>query len=108
MASPQQGDLRLLGSPSGQRAGGGARTRVRRVPADLRADSLITVLPTPQKTRYKNYNVIGENINERSFGFSFHETKATILRDWCPIVDQLVVTKQVAKLGHVSSLCSST
>ncbi|GFN80699.1 hypothetical protein PoB_000720500 [Plakobranchus ocellatus] len=40
IASPQQGDLRLSGSPSGQSAGGGARTRDRRVPADLRTDSL--------------------------------------------------------------------
>ncbi|GFO35923.1 hypothetical protein PoB_006242800 [Plakobranchus ocellatus] len=46
-ASPQQGDLRLSGPPSGQDAGGGARTRDRRVPADLRADSLATVPPTP-------------------------------------------------------------
>ncbi|GFO36416.1 hypothetical protein PoB_006292100 [Plakobranchus ocellatus] len=38
-ASPQQGGLRLLGPPSGQGAGGGARTRVRRVPADLRSNS---------------------------------------------------------------------
>ncbi|GFO29141.1 hypothetical protein PoB_005564600 [Plakobranchus ocellatus] len=42
IASPQQGDLRLSGPPSGQGAGGGARTRDRRVPADLRADSLAT------------------------------------------------------------------
>ncbi|GFN83382.1 hypothetical protein PoB_000988800 [Plakobranchus ocellatus] len=47
IASPQQGDLRLSGPPSGQGAGGGARTRDRRVPADLRADSLATVPPTP-------------------------------------------------------------
>ncbi|GFN82549.1 hypothetical protein PoB_000905500 [Plakobranchus ocellatus] len=47
IASPQQGDLRLSGPPSGQDAGGGARTRHRRVPLDLRADSLATVLPTP-------------------------------------------------------------
>ncbi|GFO44481.1 hypothetical protein PoB_007098600 [Plakobranchus ocellatus] len=33
---------------SGQGAGGGARTRDRRVPADLRADSLTTVPPTLQ------------------------------------------------------------
>ncbi|GFO15991.1 hypothetical protein PoB_004249600 [Plakobranchus ocellatus] len=46
-ASPQQGDLRLSGPPSGQGAGGGARTRDRKVPADLRADSLATVPPTP-------------------------------------------------------------
>ncbi|GFO29032.1 hypothetical protein PoB_005553700 [Plakobranchus ocellatus] len=45
--SLKQGDLRLLGPPSGQGAGGGARTRVRRGPADLRADSLATVPPTP-------------------------------------------------------------
>ncbi|GFN89178.1 hypothetical protein PoB_001568400 [Plakobranchus ocellatus] len=52
--SPQQGDLRLLGPLSGQGAGGGARTRVRRVPADLRADSLATVLPTPPNMKGKN------------------------------------------------------
>ncbi|GFO19453.1 hypothetical protein PoB_004595800 [Plakobranchus ocellatus] len=46
-ASPQQSDLRLSGPPSGQGAGGGARTRDRMVPADLRADSLATVPPTP-------------------------------------------------------------
>ncbi|GFO29196.1 hypothetical protein PoB_005570100 [Plakobranchus ocellatus] len=45
----QQGDLRLSGPPSGQGAGGGARTRDRKVPADLRADSLATVPPTPPK-----------------------------------------------------------
>ncbi|GFO14946.1 LOW QUALITY PROTEIN: hypothetical protein PoB_004145100 [Plakobranchus ocellatus] len=47
IASPQQGDLRLSGPLSGQGAGTGARTRNRRVPADLRADSQATVLPTP-------------------------------------------------------------
>ncbi|GFO23700.1 hypothetical protein PoB_005020500 [Plakobranchus ocellatus] len=47
IASPQQGDLRLSGPPSGQGAGSGARTRDRRVPADLRADSQATMLPTP-------------------------------------------------------------
>ncbi|GFO08413.1 hypothetical protein PoB_003491800 [Plakobranchus ocellatus] len=45
LASPQQGDLRLLGPPSGQGAGSGARTRARRVLADLRAESLTTVPP---------------------------------------------------------------
>ncbi|GFN84634.1 hypothetical protein PoB_001114000 [Plakobranchus ocellatus] len=57
IASPQQGDLRLSGPPSGQGAGSGARTRDRRVPADLRADSQATVLPTPPldgcRHRYK-------------------------------------------------------
>ncbi|GFO06965.1 hypothetical protein PoB_003347000 [Plakobranchus ocellatus] len=38
MASPQQGDLRLPGPPSGQGAGAVARTRDRRVSADLRTD----------------------------------------------------------------------
>ncbi|GFO13259.1 THAP domain containing 9 [Plakobranchus ocellatus] len=51
IASPQQGDLRLSGPPSGQGAGGGARTRDRKVPADLRADSLATVPPTPPRLR---------------------------------------------------------
>ncbi|GFO27560.1 hypothetical protein PoB_005406500 [Plakobranchus ocellatus] len=46
-ASPQQGDLRLPGPPLGHGAGSGARTRHRRVPADLMADSLTTLLPTP-------------------------------------------------------------
>ncbi|GFO24643.1 hypothetical protein PoB_005114800 [Plakobranchus ocellatus] len=46
LAFPQQGDLRLSGPPSGQGAGGGARTRDRKVPADFRADSLATVPPT--------------------------------------------------------------
>ncbi|GFO22176.1 hypothetical protein PoB_004868100 [Plakobranchus ocellatus] len=45
--SPQKGDLRLLGPPSGRGADGGARTRDRRVPADLRADSQVTVAPMP-------------------------------------------------------------
>ncbi|GFO43535.1 hypothetical protein PoB_007004000 [Plakobranchus ocellatus] len=46
--NPQQDDLRLLGPPSGQGAGSGTRTRDRRVPADLRADSLTTIPPTPK------------------------------------------------------------
>ncbi|GFO26288.1 hypothetical protein PoB_005279300 [Plakobranchus ocellatus] len=41
-ASPQQGDLRLSGPPSGHGASGGAKTRDRRIPADLRADTLAT------------------------------------------------------------------
>ncbi|GFO21385.1 hypothetical protein PoB_004789000 [Plakobranchus ocellatus] len=46
IASPQQDDLRLSGFPSGQGAGGGARSRDRMVPAYLRADSRATVPPT--------------------------------------------------------------
>ncbi|GFN95820.1 hypothetical protein PoB_002232600 [Plakobranchus ocellatus] len=37
----------LSGPPSGQGAGGGARSSDRMVPADLRADSLATVPPAP-------------------------------------------------------------
>ncbi|GFO11453.1 cyclin-dependent kinase 2 [Plakobranchus ocellatus] len=51
--SPQRGDLKLSGPPSGQGADGGARTHDRRVPADLRADLLATVPPTPQRDRVK-------------------------------------------------------
>ncbi|GFO13878.1 hypothetical protein PoB_004038300 [Plakobranchus ocellatus] len=40
--SPQQGDRRLSGPPSGQGAGGGARIRNRGVTVDLRTDSLAT------------------------------------------------------------------
>ncbi|GFO26985.1 hypothetical protein PoB_005349000 [Plakobranchus ocellatus] len=58
IASPQQGDLRLSGPPSGQGAGSGARTRDRRVPADLRADSQATVLPTPPH-RWKTCYQVG-------------------------------------------------
>ncbi|GFN90931.1 hypothetical protein PoB_001743700 [Plakobranchus ocellatus] len=47
IASPQQSDLKLLGPRSGQGADGETRTRDRRFPADLRADSLTTVSPTP-------------------------------------------------------------
>ncbi|GFO15818.1 hypothetical protein PoB_004232300 [Plakobranchus ocellatus] len=50
IASPQQGDLRLLDPTSDQGAGRGARTRDRRFPANLRADSLTTVPPTPRIT----------------------------------------------------------
>ncbi|GFN95618.1 hypothetical protein PoB_002212400 [Plakobranchus ocellatus] len=46
-ASLQKGDLRLLGPPTGQGAGSGARIRGRRVPVDLRVASLTTVPPTP-------------------------------------------------------------
>ncbi|GFN85991.1 hypothetical protein PoB_001249700 [Plakobranchus ocellatus] len=48
---PQQGDLRLSGPPSGQGAGGGARTRDTRVLADLRADLLATVPSTHHFTQ---------------------------------------------------------
>ncbi|GFN75090.1 transporter [Plakobranchus ocellatus] len=47
---PQQDDFRLSGPPSGQGTGGGARIRDRRVPADLRADSLATEPPKPPRS----------------------------------------------------------
>ncbi|GFO22383.1 hypothetical protein PoB_004888800 [Plakobranchus ocellatus] len=47
IVSPQQGDLRLSGPPSGQGAGGGAQTRDKGVSADLRAASVATVPPMP-------------------------------------------------------------
>ncbi|GFN89310.1 hypothetical protein PoB_001581600 [Plakobranchus ocellatus] len=46
--APQQVDTRLSGPPSDQGAGGGVRTSDRRVSANLRADSLATVPPTPR------------------------------------------------------------
>ncbi|GFN75470.1 hypothetical protein PoB_000197600 [Plakobranchus ocellatus] len=46
---PQQGDLRLSGSSSGQGAISGAGTRDRRVTADLRASSLRSVPPTSRE-----------------------------------------------------------
>ncbi|GFO37740.1 hypothetical protein PoB_006424500 [Plakobranchus ocellatus] len=57
-ASPQQGDLRLLGPPSGQGAGSAARTRDRKVPADLRADSQATVLPTSVNDMYRLFREV--------------------------------------------------
>ncbi|GFO31827.1 hypothetical protein PoB_005833200 [Plakobranchus ocellatus] len=47
IASPQQGEPRVLDPPSGQGAGGGARTSDIRVSADHRADSLATLPQTP-------------------------------------------------------------
>ncbi|GFO26421.1 hypothetical protein PoB_005292600 [Plakobranchus ocellatus] len=44
---PQQDDFRLPGPSSDKGADDGAQIRDRRVPADLRADSLSTVPPTP-------------------------------------------------------------
>ncbi|GFN89219.1 hypothetical protein PoB_001572500 [Plakobranchus ocellatus] len=61
----------LSGPPSGQGAGGGARIRDRRVPADLRADSLVTVPPTPRSlvraTRADNNAVFGKLWNDNTF-----------------------------------------
>ncbi|GFN96447.1 hypothetical protein PoB_002295300 [Plakobranchus ocellatus] len=52
----QQGDLRLSGPPSGQGAGGGARNRDRRVPADLRAASQALV--------FDKYDVFLKDVNQ--------------------------------------------
>ncbi|GFO45762.1 hypothetical protein PoB_007226700, partial [Plakobranchus ocellatus] len=45
--SPEQSDFKLSGPLTGQGAIGGARTRGRRVPADLTARSPAIVSPTP-------------------------------------------------------------
>ncbi|GFO34629.1 hypothetical protein PoB_006113400 [Plakobranchus ocellatus] len=57
--SPQQGDLRLSGCPSGQGVGGGARTRDRRFPANLRAASLAAVPPSESR---KFMSGLAENV----------------------------------------------
>ncbi|GFO16237.1 hypothetical protein PoB_004274200 [Plakobranchus ocellatus] len=54
IASPQQGDLRLSGTLSGQSVGDEARTRDTEVPTDLRADALFTVPLMPLVTRNKD------------------------------------------------------
>ncbi|GFN74529.1 hypothetical protein PoB_000103500 [Plakobranchus ocellatus] len=59
--SPQQGDLRLSGPPSSWGAGGGARSRDRRAPTDLRADSLATVPPRPVLRSGERFINIDEN-----------------------------------------------
>ncbi|GFO47059.1 hypothetical protein PoB_007356400 [Plakobranchus ocellatus] len=46
-ASPEEGNLRLPGPPSDQGAGVGARTRDRRVPADLRAILIHNAIDAP-------------------------------------------------------------
>ncbi|GFN82522.1 hypothetical protein PoB_000902800 [Plakobranchus ocellatus] len=55
-ACPQQDDLRLLGPPSGQGTGVEARTCHRRDFADIRADSLSTVPPTPLPGREDSWD----------------------------------------------------
>ncbi|GFO16898.1 hypothetical protein PoB_004340300 [Plakobranchus ocellatus] len=51
---PQQGDLRLSCPPSGQGAGGRARTRDRWIPAVIRTDSPAIVPPTSLLQIVKN------------------------------------------------------
>ncbi|GFO33053.1 hypothetical protein PoB_005955800 [Plakobranchus ocellatus] len=58
IASPQRGDLSLSCPPSGQGAGGGAQTSDRRVPADLGADSLAIVSPTPPLYNYSPVHML--------------------------------------------------
>ncbi|GFN78368.1 hypothetical protein PoB_000487400 [Plakobranchus ocellatus] len=43
----EQSDIRVLGHLSDQETGGGARNCVKRVPADLRADSLASAIDAP-------------------------------------------------------------
>ncbi|GFO09547.1 hypothetical protein PoB_003605200 [Plakobranchus ocellatus] len=75
--SPQQGDLMLSGPPSGQGASSGARTRDGRVPADLRADSQGTVLPTPpEPARERGTGGVGMG----KFGFGVSSPQQSNLR----------------------------
>ncbi|GFN79712.1 hypothetical protein PoB_000621800 [Plakobranchus ocellatus] len=66
IACPQQGDPRLSGPPSGGGAGGGARTRDRRVPADLRADSLVFIGEQTVESRGFQQQVFHTSISEIS------------------------------------------
>ncbi|GFO12952.1 hypothetical protein PoB_003945700 [Plakobranchus ocellatus] len=59
----------LSGLLSGRGASGGARTRDRRVPGDLRADSLATVPPTPHKSG-KNTYLPYEGVQPMKAGFA--------------------------------------
>ncbi|GFO18574.1 hypothetical protein PoB_004507900 [Plakobranchus ocellatus] len=64
IANPQQGDPRLSGPPSGQGTGGGARTRDRRIPAGLRADSLATVSPKSPQELHRNFKATNHAIHK--------------------------------------------
>ncbi|GFO39629.1 hypothetical protein PoB_006613400 [Plakobranchus ocellatus] len=68
IASPQQGNLRLSGPPSDQGAGSGARTLDRMVPADLGADSLATMPPTPPHYRMKILITVHDSDEESCVG----------------------------------------
>ncbi|GFO23214.1 hypothetical protein PoB_004971900 [Plakobranchus ocellatus] len=67
-ALPQQGDLRLPRSPSGQSAGGEARTCNRRIFADLRANLLPTASPTALEI---NYGVKGNKAEKKRNKINF-------------------------------------
>ncbi|GFN82725.1 hypothetical protein PoB_000923100 [Plakobranchus ocellatus] len=60
--SPQHGDLRLSGPPSGQGASGEARLCDRRVPADHMADLLSSMPPTPHNARENQRRIWSENV----------------------------------------------
>ncbi|GFN87198.1 hypothetical protein PoB_001370400 [Plakobranchus ocellatus] len=76
-ANSQQGDLSLLGLPSGPGADGRARTRDRRGPADLRADSQATVPPTPPEC-----GRIWEGIDESKFMHQENTTEEDSEKDY--------------------------
>ncbi|GFN90399.1 hypothetical protein PoB_001690500 [Plakobranchus ocellatus] len=82
VASSQQGDLRLLGPPSGQGACGGVRTLDRRVPADLRVDSPTTVSPTPQtekKTGIDKQDICARTKQDQGLSFNVYGLTSTKL-----------------------------
>ncbi|GFO04044.1 presenilin [Plakobranchus ocellatus] len=89
--SPQQGDHRTSGSLSGQGASGGAQACYRRVPADLRADSVSTVPPTSPTLVAKVYICI---------------MMGTFIFAWIYFIIQAKTsTKFVINTNNKSSLC---
>ncbi|GFO10218.1 G patch domain-containing protein 2-like [Plakobranchus ocellatus] len=99
--SPQQGDLRLSGPPSGQGAGSGARTHDRRVPADLRADSQATVLLTPPDNR-RMTSFYGDQM-ESNIVKDFENLKVFVQRNFIKM-DELVqdLTSALEETAHMS------
>ncbi|GFN89545.1 hypothetical protein PoB_001605100 [Plakobranchus ocellatus] len=95
---PQQDDLRLSDPPSGQDAGAGARTRDRKVPADLRADLLASVPPTPELesmicfTTIRSMKSIG--FMDGKLGMLVHNVSYQIFKIPLP------VTTRVVALGY--------
>ncbi|GFN92080.1 hypothetical protein PoB_001858600 [Plakobranchus ocellatus] len=82
-ASPQQGDHRLSGRPSGQGADGGARTRDRWIPVDLRADALATVPPTPLRTgKYMKRKETEKERNPQVLKYSYRKLLKRFRNCW--------------------------
>ncbi|GFN95800.1 hypothetical protein PoB_002230600 [Plakobranchus ocellatus] len=82
---PQQGDLRLSGPPSGQGACSGARTRDRRVPADLGADLLATLPPTAPAE--ENIPMVGNGGSTYTLRLIGKSTIRGHHKSYCPRLD---------------------